>query len=315
MQQYILYAIIIVGIFTAYMAAINIFKPDRRRIRMQSAGADYLATAATEEKNSLFAAFCQGMAHWAGADEKAQKELAAQMAQAGFQSPHAVSYMMFFKRIVQPVLLVLGALFFLKLLLSPELEGWNKWFTLLSALILIGLGLFGATLYITNCKQRRQTILLRSFPEVLDLLLVCIESGLGLDAALGRVCTEMRATHPVVIGDLDRVRIELTMLSDRVQALQNLADRAEIVPYKALVAALIQTEKFGTSLVDTLRVLSEDQRTTRLLDAENRAARIPVLVTIPLILCILPAFIMVILGPSIVKVINQGGIFGHNVSK
>jgi tight adherence protein C len=82
------------------------------------------------------------------------------------------------------------------------------------------------------------------------------------------------------------------------------------VPFKSLVAALVQTERFGTSLLDTLRVLSDDIRTSRLMLAETRAARIPVLITIPLIFCMMPAFVMIILGPPIVKVIEQGGIFG-----
>ena len=147
---------------------------------------------------------------------------------------------------------------------------------------------------------------------MLDLMLVCIESGLGLDAALNRVCKEMRSMYPPLVAELDRTRLELTMLGDRVIALQNLADRTEITPFRTLVSSLIQTEKFGTSLVETLRVLAEEIRTTRLFSAEQKAARIPVLITIPLILCILPAFIMIIIAPPLVKVMSNGGIFGDS---
>ena len=134
---------------------------------------------------------------------------------------------------------------------------------------------------------------------------MCIEAGLGLDAAFNRVCKELREMHPEVIAELDRTRLELTMLGDRVVALQNLAERTGTISFRTLVSSLIQTEKFGTSLVDTLRVLSEEQRITRLYSAEQKAARIPVLITIPLILFIMPAFIMIILGPPIVKTMNQ----------
>jgi tight adherence protein C len=168
-------------------------------------------------------------------------------------------------------------------------------------------------MYVGNLKKKRQQVLLNSFPETLDLLLVCIEAGLGLDAALSRVCRELRGMHPDVVAEFDRTRLELTMLNDRTRALQNLGDRTEVVPFKSLVSSLIQTEQFGTSLVDTLRVLAEEQRLTRLYTAEQKAARIPVLITIPLILFIMPAFIMIIIGPPIIRVMSNGGIFGGQI--
>jgi tight adherence protein C len=270
-----------------------------------------------QEEHELppFARFCASVLSLLGIELHGQKEVAMQLAQAGLTSPGAVAYFLFFKRAVQPALLVLGGIIFLHMILSAHMTGSGKVFSLLMALLMLGVGISGAGIYVTNLKQRRQKILLRAFPEMLDLLLVCIESGLGLDASLARVCAELRKTSPVMTAELDRTRTELTMLADRSQALQNLADRTEILPFKSLISSLIQTEKFGTSLVDTLRVLSDDQRTTRLLNAENRAARIPVLITIPLIFCILPAFVLIILGPPMVKVAEQGGIFGKATPK
>ncbi len=313
--DYIIYALIAVGIFTIYMALVHLLRKDKQKSRIQRTAADAFYAMETEERTPAFAVFCQAMVALTGVNVNDQKPLVLSLAQAGKNSPYAVHYFLFFKRIMQPVLLVLGTYLFLQALMTPELAGSKKALNFMVSLLLMAIGLFGSSLYLNNSKQRRQAILLRSFPEGLDLLLVCIESGLGLDAALGRVCAEMHSSHPVLAQELERTRIELTVMSDRSVALQNLAERAQIVPFKSLVASLIQTEKFGTSLVETLRVLSEDQRITRLLNAENRAARIPVLITIPLILCILPAFMIIILGPPIVKVIEQGGLFGSATSK
>lgn len=318
MNEYVIYAIIAVGIFTAYMAIVNIFRADRMKKRVHSAGggAYPLGMGEEEEAPPMTAMLCENLVKLTGVEPQLQKDVTLQLGQAGIQSPHAVWYYLFFKRFIQPLLLVLGGFFFLKMLLSTQMTGMSRLLTLLIAMIFLVIGMFGAKLYVTNKKQRRQGILLHSFPEVLDLLLVCIEAGLGLDAALSRVSNELRESHPVITSELDRTRLELTIMADRVQALQNLGDRTEIVPFKSLVSALIQTEKFGTSLVDTLRVLSDDQRATRLLAAENRAARLPVLITVPIILCIfLPFFLVIILGPPIVRVIEQGGIFGKATPK
>jgi tight adherence protein C len=309
-NSYIAYAIIAVGVFTAYMAFVQLFKRNRLRERLLTVDSYDVEDddAVPPVSASLFA----GTLAVFGTNVKDQKPVALMLSQAGITSRYAVTYYLFFKNVVQPVLLVLGGILLAKTLLTGAgLPLMAKSFRMLSALMLITGGLFGAKLYVQNRKQRHQQILNRSFPEALDLLLVCIESGLGLDAALTRVCAELRRSHPEITAELDRTRAELTIMNDRSQALQNLADRTDIVPFRSLAAALMQTEKFGTSLVDTLRVLSEDMRITRLLGAENRAARIPVLITIPLIFCILPAFVMVILGPAYVKVEQQGGIFGE----
>jgi tight adherence protein C len=310
-NSYIAYAIIAVGVFTAYMAVVQLFKRNRLHERLQTVGG-YEGHDDDDAVPPVLASFAGGVLATFGVRVKERKDVALLLAQAGIASPYAPTYYLFFKNIVQPILFVLGAFLLGKLLLSTEeLPMMAKAFRFMSALMLIVAGAAGAKLYVTNRKQRHQQILNRSFPEALDLLLVCIESGLGLDAALARVCAELRKSHPEITAELDRTRAELTIMNDRSQALQNLADRTDIVPFRSLVAALMQTEKFGTSLVDTLRVLSEDMRIMRLLSAENRAARIPVLITIPLIFCILPAFVMVILGPAYVKVDQQGGLFGE----
>lgn len=310
--DYIILAVIAVGVFTVYMAVVHIFQRDRQqdRIRLQM-GSMY---ADEEQPVPASAAFCQSVLALLRIRPEISKELAAELTQAGLNSPHAGVYYLFAQRILQPLALLACIFILLRFVSTPGHGVLDIMLNLLIiGLLLVG-GISGASLFVANARQRRQKILMRSFPEAMDLLLVCIESGLGLDAALTRVSGELKSIHPVAAYEMERTRLELTMLSDRSQALENLGQRTQILPFRSLVSALIQTEKFGTSLVDTLRVLSDDLRTTRLLSAEQRAARLPVFITIPLILCILPSFIIIILGPPVVRVIEQGGVFGSAAS-
>lgn len=167
--------------------------------------------------------------------------------------------------------------------------------------VLVGLmGVFGPGLWLKNGTDKRQKLLQRAFPDTLDLLLICVESGLSLDAALNRICSELAIAYPDMTNELNRTRLELTLLNDRVKALTNLGDRTGMVAFRSLVVALVQSERFGTSLVDTLRVLAEDFRLQRMQAAEAKAARLPVLMTIPLIFLLLPCIFMIILGPAII---------------
>jgi tight adherence protein C len=172
--------------------------------------------------------------------------------------------------------------------------------------------MFGAHLYITNATQKRKKTLLRSFPDGLDLMVVCVESGLALDAAINRVCAELAYAHPQLAKELNRTRLELALLNNRSQALANLAERTDLVAFRSLAAALIQTERFGTNLTDTLRVLSDDYRQTRLMQAEEKAGRLPAMMAVPLITLLLPALVLIILGPPFVELRAQGGLFGNN---
>jgi tight adherence protein C len=310
--NYVAFAIISVVVFTLYMSVLHlIFYSSKLRNRVRSSGLASYAGDTAEEAAPLFARLCDAVLARLAINVSEQKELAVWLSRAGLESPYAVSYYLFFSRIAQPLLLLAGIVFAFGMMKGGG--ALDVLFYLLTLGIFVIAGLRGAKLYVENLRQKRMARLVDSFPETLDLLLVCIESGLGLDAALNRVCKELRHVHPTVVSELDRMRLELTMLNDRTQALHNLAERVGLVSFKTLVAALIQTEKFGTSLVDTLRVLSEEQRLARLYAAEQKAARIPVLITIPLIVFIMPAFIMIIVAPPIVKVINQGGLFGGSV--
>jgi len=156
-------------------------------------------------------------------------------------------------------------------------------------------------LYIKNVATRRRDILNHVLPEGLDLLTICVEAGLSIDAAFRRVSREMQGTMPELATEFEMTAIELTYLPDRQQALENMAERSESAAIAALVNALRQTEKYGTPLAASLRILSQEFRQTRASKAEEKGARMPALMTVPLMVFILPTLITVLLAPAIMS--------------
>ncbi len=239
--------------------------------------------------------------------DEAIRGLDRRFAQAGISSADAPINYLFFQRIVSLGMLMLALVF----ILSPG-AGAARMLTWFIGLMLIVVGLFGPHLWLQNKIDNRKKVLQKAFPDTLDLLLICVESGLALDAALNRVCNELGRAYPEMTEELNRTRLELALINDRVRALLNLGERTNLIQFRSLVAALIQSERFGTSLTDTMRVLSEDFRLARLSDAEAKAARLPVLLTIPLIFLLMPAFMLIVLGPAIVRFVHQGSaVTGH----
>lgn len=315
-NEYVIFALVAIAIFTVYMSAVAMFRKDPVRERLKRvlpADGESLGFG-RNESGSAFARFCESMLATFGISlSQARRDLYLTLAQAGLMSSDAAAYYLFFRRFVQPLLLVLSAITFIYLLNLHDAGTMARLlYLLIGAMLGIG-GLFGARLYVENRTQKRNNTLQKSFSDALDLLLVCVESGLPLDAALARVTRELKKTHPVITEELDRTRVELGLLNDRVQALQNLALRTNTSGFKALVSSLIQSEKFGTSIADTLRTLSDEYRISRMLYAENKAARIPALITVPLIFFILPSFMLIIMGPPVIRVNQQGGLFPQHV--
>jgi tight adherence protein C len=308
--QYVGYALLIVGVFTVYMAFVSFFKKDRNLQRAQKIAGN--VNYGEENQTSGFAPLMEQILMLLGVNVRQHRELANELSQAGINGQAALVYYLFFQRVVQPIIAVCGIIVLAKVL-HPALRtvpvGKNPEMLILGLLLTV-IGIFGSKLYLSNKAQHRRDALAKSFPEALDLMLICVESGLGIDAAFGRVCKEIKESYPVMASEFDRTRFEMSMMNDRVQALQNLADRTGYVPIRSFVSSLVQAERFGTSLVETIRLIAEEQRTDRMMQAEQRAARLPALITIPLVVCILPALVMIILGPIIIRVIAQGGIFG-----
>lgn len=311
---YLLAGLAFVVIFTLYMAVDSMFSRKEKlqqledKIAAGEVSAPQEDLVGMEDEKSSRAAVLEGFMRGVGVNVEARTaDIRPMLQHAGMSSANAPIYLLFMNYFLRWIFVGAGVFFFLL-----ALQGKDGLMNYFMAVLLLFLGVLGPKMYITNETQKRKKILVRSFPDTLDLLVVCVESGLALDAALGRVCRELGRAHPEITKELNRTRLELALLNDRSVALQNLADRTDLVPFRSLVAALIQTEKFGTSLTDTLRVLSEDYRQTRLSLAEQKAGRLPVMMTIPLILLLMPALLIVILGPPFVKVREQGGLFGSS---
>jgi tight adherence protein C len=155
--------------------------------------------------------------------------------------------------------------------------------------------------YVKNVATKRREVLNYSLPEGLDLLTICVEAGLSIDAAFRRVSREMQGSMPELAAEFEITAIELTYLPDRQQALENMSERSDSPAMGALVNALRQTEKYGTPLAGSLRILSQEFRQTRASKAEEKGARMPALMTVPLMVFILPTLITVLLAPAILS--------------
>jgi tight adherence protein C len=155
--------------------------------------------------------------------------------------------------------------------------------------------------YVKNVAQKRRETLNYLLPEGLDLLTICVEAGLSIDAAFRRVSREMQTTMPELASEFEMTAVELTYLPDRQQALENMTERSDSPAIAALVNALRQTEKYGTPLAASLRILSQEFRQTRSSKAEEKGARMPALMTVPLMVFILPTLITVLIAPAIMS--------------
>ena len=166
-------------------------------------------------------------------------------------------------------------------------------------------GFFGPDIYLANAANKRRQALQKSLPDGLDLLVICAEAGLSLDTALNRVADEMAVSAPQLSDELALTSVELNFLPERRMALGNLAKRVDLPAIRGVVNTLIQTEKYGTPLAQSLRVLSAEFREQRMLKAEEKAARLPATLTVPMIMFILPTLFIVLVGPAMLGVYDQ----------
>jgi tight adherence protein C len=165
-------------------------------------------------------------------------------------------------------------------------------------------GYYAPGLYIKNKVNKRQTAVRRAWPDALDLLLICVESGMGLESALAKVADEIVVQCPELAQEFTLMTAELSYLSDRHKAYENLAERIGLDAVKALVMSLKQSEKYGTSLGQSLRVLAQETRDQRMSAAEKKAAALPPKLTVPMILFFLPVLFAIIMTPALIQVFN-----------
>jgi tight adherence protein C len=218
--------------------------------------------------------------------------------QAGYRG-HAPYVTYLFFRMVMPIAMLLLALFYVFVVIRLDQP------TLIKIGIAIGAAYFGMispNIYLKNKIQRRQASVKRAFPDALDLLLICIESGMSVEAAFQRVSDEIGGQSVELAEEFTLTTAELSYLPDRRQAYDNLAQRIGLDGVKAVCLALQQAERYGTPLGTTMRVLAQENRDMRMSEAEKRAAALPPKLTVPMILFFLPVLFIVILGPAAIKV-------------
>lgn len=171
----------------------------------------------------------------------------------------------------------------------------------------VALGGWGPDLMVRNATQKRMKTLQKGLPDALDLLVICSEAGLALDASMTRVAAEMEKSCPEIASEFGLTAIELGFLPDRRQALDNLINRCPVPSIRGVVNTLLQTEKYGTPLANSLRVLSAEFRNDRMMAAEAKAARLPAILTVPMMIFILPTVFIVLIGPAILRTMDALG--------
>ncbi len=217
------------------------------------------------------------------------------LAHAGYRN-RELAVLIIGARLVLPV--VLGIIGFLVFYISDMFPEWGSMKRLFGLAACVGLGYKAPELFLKNKATKRTNAIRKGLPDALDLLVICAEAGLTVDAAFNRVAKELGRAYPELGDEFALTAIELSFLTERRQAFENFANRVDLDAVKGVVTTMIQTERYGTPLASALRVLSAEFRNERMMRAEEKAARLPAIMTIPLILFILPVLFIVILGPA-----------------
>jgi len=230
------------------------------------------------------------------------KAVQQKLAQAGIRKKeYAVTIIA--ARLVAPI--VLGVLVALVVYWSDYFPDWSSFKRFMAFAAAIGLGYKGPDIYLQNKISKRTDLIRKGLPDALDLLVICAEAGLTTDAAFERVARELGRAYPELGDEFSLTSIELAFLTDRRSAFENLAYRVNLDSVRGVVTTMIQTERYGTPLASALRVLSAEFRNERMMRAEEKAARLPAIMTVPLILFILPVLFIVILGPAACSISDQ----------
>jgi len=223
------------------------------------------------------------------------KKTQQRLMQAGIRTKD-LAFFIIAARFIMP--LVLGSIAILVIYvfqMFPKWSGLRQYITVAGILV----GSYKAPdLWLSNKVKKRSHAIRKGLPDALDLLVICAEAGLTVDAAFGRVARELGKAYPELGDECGLTAIELGFLNERRQAFENLAMRVDLEAVRGVVTTMIQTEKYGTPLASALRVLSAEFRNERMMRAEEKAARLPAIMTVPLILFILPTLFIVILGPA-----------------
>jgi tight adherence protein C len=220
------------------------------------------------------------------------------LAQAGFRGPKPVSTFYFF-RFVMPFAFAAVVAFYLYLINGFGLLPVQK---LAACFFALTAGYYAPNIYISNIAQKRRESIVQAFPDALDLMLICVESGMSIEAAIAKVGAEVGSASMELAEELSLLTAELSYLPERRLAYEGLARRTNHPGIRSVVTAMIQAERYGTPLGSALRVMAKENRELRLSAAEKKAAALPAKLTVPMIVFFLPVLFIVIMGPAIIKI-------------
>jgi tight adherence protein C len=235
-----------------------------------------------------------------------RSQLKTRLIRAGYRNPRALQTFLGAKLLLALAPLIILFLFFVASPFLAITPGFvlNQKFALTVLLPAAILGFYVPDLYIYRKVRNRQLNFIEAFPDAMDMLVVCVEAGLGLDAAIQRVGQEMIISHPELASEFNVLSLELRAGKSREEALRSLADRTGVADVQALTTLLIQAEHFGTSVASALSEHSTDMRIKRIQRAREKAAKLAVKLIFPIIFCIFPALFLVVLGPALVQIVK-----------
>jgi tight adherence protein C len=237
------------------------------------------------------------LSKWVG-----QEEARALLVQAGYRGQAPYVTFLFF-RLVMPAVMLVVSLFYVFVVIELDQPPLTK---VGFCIVATYLGMHLPSLFVKNKISRRQLSVKRAFPDALDLLLICVESGMSIEAGFRKVSQEIGSQSIPLAEELTLTTAELSYLQDRKTAYENLAKRTNLDGVKSVCMALQQAERYGTPMAQTLRVMAQENRDMRMSEAEKKAAGLPPKLTVPMILFFLPALFIVILGPAAIKVSQMG---------
>jgi tight adherence protein C len=274
----------------------------RRRADGASAAAE--SEAAPTGMAEVLKAQLQALLEWFGklnqpSNVEEVRATRRQLINAGYRSGKAPIFFLGAKLLLVIVMVCLLAMIPAQLLRFPSVLNLTFYYVLAAAC-----GYYAPALWLRRAIGSRKDALQRAIPDALDLMVVCVEAGLGLDQAIGRVGEEVKRAHPELSDELNLLALELRTGVSRQEALRNLAHRTDLEEVRNLVALLVQTDRFGTSIGQALRVHADSMRTSRRLKAEEVAAKLPVKMLLPLIFFIFPCMFIVLLGPAAIQMIR-----------
>ena len=294
-----------IAVMLAIYAAITVRDPMAKRVKSLNARREQLkagiVSSATRKRASLVRKsettdkIRDTMASLKVLQDSQLKEIQRKLSQAGIRNREYAFYVLL-ARMVLPIGLGLSTA--LALFVFNVCPDWGSMKKVFAFATMLGIGYKGPEIYLGNLIGKRTKGIRKGLPDALDLMVICAEAGLTVDAAFNRVARELGRAYPELGDEFALTSIELSFLSERRLAFENLAYRVDLDAVRGVVTTMIQTERYGTPLASALRVLSAEFRNERMMRAEEKAARLPAIMTIPLILFILPVLFIVILGPA-----------------